>query len=108
MYAGPPHGDDQEKNACAGSEFTTSESAQNSLRDNSCRRTIWERFRRAAVGLVETILLEPQSRTQTEQLARKILDYSRMNRTGSEPALIRVSEMAGRFREPQRNVRLSL
>ena len=105
---GPPRGDDREKNAYADSEFATSESSQNSIRDESSSPTIWERLRRAAVGLVETILLEPQSTTQKEQLARKILDYSRLSRTGSEPALIQVSEMAQRFREPRRNVRLSL
>ena len=69
---------------------------------------MWGRLRRAALRLLEQILFEPQSRAQTEQLARKILDYSRMNRGGSELFVIRVSELADRFHEPRRNLRQSL
>jgi hypothetical protein len=58
--------------------------------------------------LLEQILFEPQSETQREQLARKILDYARMKRKGSEPALVDIPEMADRFRESRRNVRRSL
>lgn len=105
---GPPRGDNREKKPNSGSELATSESSQNPIADESSHRGVWDRSRRTAVRLLEMILLEPQSKTQREQLARKILDYSRMNRTAFEPALIHVPEMADRFREPRRNVRQSL
>jgi hypothetical protein len=60
------------------------------------------------VRAFEKILFEPRSPAQIEQLARKILDHSRMNRRGSEPVVINVPDMAARFREPRRNVRQSL
>jgi hypothetical protein len=108
MRVGPARGDDREKNAYVGSEMAESELSQSSIRDKSASLTLWQRLRRAAIGLVETILFEPQSSTQREQLARKILDYSHMNRRGSEPSLIHVPAMANRFHEPRRNVRRSL
>ena len=58
--------------------------------------------------MFERILFEPPSRTQTEQLARKILDYGLMNRRGSEPTVIHIPEVAVRFRESRRNVRQAL
>ena len=69
---------------------------------------IWARFRQAAVRLLEQILFEPQSRAQRDQLARKILDYSRMHRRDSEPFVIEVPKLADLFHEPRRHVRQSL
>jgi hypothetical protein len=112
MNVGSPPGDDQEdgrgKKAPTEPELVTSDSSQSSRRPDQSSRGIWERLRRVAVRLVEQIFFEPQSEAQREQLARKILDYSRMNRRGSEPFNIHVSGMADRFRESRRNVRQAL
>ncbi len=108
MHVGPHRGDDREKKSYTGLEFPTLERPQNSVGDEPPRPRAWDRWRRAVIRLLEQILFEPQSPAQREQLARKILDYSRMNRKDSEPPLIHVPEMADRFRESRRNVRQSL
>lgn len=105
---GPHRGDDREKKSYTGLEFPTLERPQNAGGDEPPRPRAWDRWRRAVIRLLEQILFEPQSPAQREQLARKILDYSRMNRKDSEPPLIHVPEMADRFRESRRNVRQSL
>ena len=105
---GPPRGDDREKKTYTEPESATSEWPQNSGGYEPSPPKVWDRFRRVALRLLEQILFEPQSTAQREQLARKILDYTRMNRRGSETALIDVPEMADRFRESRRNVRQSL
>ncbi len=107
MHVGPTRGDDRGK-PYTEPDFPTSDWPQNSGGHEVSRPGLWERFSGAALRLLEQILFEPQSTVQKEQLARKILDHSRMSRRGFESALINVSEMADRFRESRRNVRQSL
>jgi hypothetical protein len=102
-----PRGEGQQKAPYKDPDFEAS-NASHSIRDTPLGPGAWERLRRAVVRAFETVLLEPQSTTQKEQLARKILDYSRMNRRGSEAAIIDLPAMAVRFGEPRRNVRQSL
>jgi len=108
MDVGPPRGEGQQKKPYVKPEFSTSKASRNHIPDEPSSPKIWERLRRAVVRALETLLFEPQSRTHKEQLARNILEYSRLNRRGSEPAVIHVPEMALRFREPRRNVRQAM
>jgi DNA-binding transcriptional MocR family regulator len=108
MNVGPPGGEGQQKKPYTQPEFAISKASQDRFPDEPSSPGIWERLRRGVVRALERILFEPQSRTQKEQLARKILEYTRMNRRGPEPALINISEMAVRFRESRRNVRKAM
>ena len=109
MEVGPPPGEGWGKKPYIEPAFAKAKASENSLRDApSPSRTPWNRLKRAVVHLLEKLLFEPQSRTQTEQLAGKILDFGRLSRRGSEPTVIHIPEMAARFHAPRRNVRQAL
>lgn len=108
MNVGPPPGEGQQKKPYTKPEVETSKALQNSIPDEPSSPRIWERLRRGVVRLLATVLFEPRSKTEIEQLARKILDHARMNRKGSESTVIHVPEVAARFRERRRTVRQSL
>lgn len=89
--------------------LAASNGSPGSIRDGpSPSRKILDWLRQAPGRLLAWLVFEPQSRIQIEQLARRIRDYGRMNGMTSRPVLIRVPEMAARFRESPRNVRESL
>jgi len=108
MHLGRPRGEGQQKKPSIEPGFETSRRPQSSIRYPPSAPGIWESLKRGFLRVVEFVLLEPPSQAQTEQLARKILDYGVINRRGCEPMVLQVPEMAARFREPRRNVRLSL
>src|SRR5271169_952218 len=108
MNVRPPGGEGGKKKPCTRPSLATLEASQNSIRGESSSPKFWERPRLAVVHFFEWLLFEPTSKTQTEQLGRKIFDYGLTNRRSPEPTVLYVPEMAVRFKVPQRNIRQAL
>jgi hypothetical protein len=105
----PPRGEGGNKKPYKRPEFEKLNASRNRIPAGTslCPR-IWNLLSQSIARLIAVVLYEPRSEAQTKELARKILDYARMSRTDFAPVLIYVPEMAARFGESHRNVRLSM